>query len=702
MAFSYSWGTLKPQTRRSITRDFLRTCMQVIHLAIVFALLPLLGFGQPTIIATVPALNATTTSRTSSVQAVFNQPLAAGSTAAMKVYSAQRGGLRSRGSTVAVVSGSLLSFTPPASLPWLPGETIYTTITTSARSATGSLVKAQVRQFTTAVGGTGRGKFTSPTRGAELAVGAYPYRIATGDVDGDGDLDFLTANSDSRGTVSVRLNDGQGNFSSPASNAEPAVGNNPYDLVLGDVDGDGDLDLLTANYNTQGTVSVRLNDGYGSFTAPPVNAEPTVGNNPYSVKLGDVDGDGDLDLFTANYTNNGTVSVRLNDGQGNFTASTPTAEVTVSPTPISVTLGDVDGDGDLDILTANYSTNTANVRFNDGQGVFTAPPTNTSVGSYAYYITLGDIDGDGDLDLLTANGSNTVSVRFNNGQGTFTAPSKNAELAVDLGPTSLALGDIDGDGDLDLLSSDSGSNKVSLCLNDGQGVFTPQASPAEPIVGSLPTSVVLSDLDGDGDLDLLTANAEEKGTVSIRLNNPLVPLPVELVRFTATNHSLGVTLAWATASELNSARFEVERSADGVAFTTVATIIAAGTSTLAHTYSFLDTQLPLGTASVYYRLRQLDLNGTIHYSPVRSVTRGDISRLPQLLVYPNPAHEAVQVQLVGLITTVPLEIYDRLGRVIYTQPASALGSETHLVLPSMASGLYLLRWGELTKRLVVE
>jgi len=362
-----------------------------------------------------------------------------------------------------------------------------------------------------------------------------------GDVDGDGDLDLLAATRDN--TVSVRLNDGHGSFSAPATNPNPAVGSTPESVVLGDVDGDGDLDLLTANENSgdlvsvTGTVSVRLNDGHGSFSAPATNPEPAVGPHPQSVVLGDVDGDKDLDLLTANENN--TVSVRLNDGHGSFSAPATNPDPAVNSSghnsPTSVTVGDVDGDGDLDLLTANdYPNGTVSVRLNDGHGSFSAPATNAepAVGSRPNSVVLGDVDGDRDLVLLTTNfNDNTVSVRLNNGHGSFSAPATNPDPAVGNAPISVVVGDVDGDGDLDLLTANyytrtaSAGTTVSVRLNDGHGSFSAPAINPEPAVGSNPSSVVLGDVDGDGDLDLLAANAGST-TVSVRLNQPTVPLPV--------------------------------------------------------------------------------------------------------------------------------------------------------------------------------
>ncbi|GAB4020025.1 FG-GAP-like repeat-containing protein [Spirosoma koreense] len=464
-----------------------------------------------------PARNARSASANANVVLTFAQPLSnnAATLGGVRVFSAQRGGLLRNGQGgSASVSGSTLNFNP--SLNFKPGETVYVTSTTAIQGTGGDrLDRGQVYGFTTGVGGTGRGNFTAPAINPELGVGDYPQNVAVGDVDGDGDLDLLCANQYSN-SVSVRLNNGSGNFIAPAINPELGVRNYPQGVALGDVDGDGDLDLLCAN-SFSDNVSVRLNDGTGNFTPPAINPEFGVGGTPYSVALGDVDGDGDLDVVTANYNGN-TVSVRLNDGGGNFTAPAVNPEPGVGNYPQSVALGDVDGDGDLDLVTANSFSDNVSVRLNDGTGNFTPPAITPEivVGSNPVSVALGDVDGDGDLDLLTANGSSTVSVRLNNGLGNFTAPAINPEPGVGNYPSSVALGDVDGDGDLDLLTA-NGSSTVSVRLNNGSGNFIPPAINPEPGVGSGPYSVALGDVDGDGDLDLLTANSNS-ASVSVRLN----------------------------------------------------------------------------------------------------------------------------------------------------------------------------------------
>ncbi|MFN0057252.1 MAG: FG-GAP-like repeat-containing protein [Planctomycetota bacterium] len=141
--------------------------------------------------------------------------------------------------------------------------------------------------------------------GPQFDVGVFPFSVTVGDVDGDGDLDALTANPDSE-TMSVLLGNGDGTF---AAQAQYGVGAGPFSVTVGDVDGDGDLDALAANSGSDSTtISVLFGNGDGTFAA---QAQYGVGANPRSVTVGDVDGDGDLDALTANVDSN-TISVLLN------------------------------------------------------------------------------------------------------------------------------------------------------------------------------------------------------------------------------------------------------------------------------------------------------------------------------------------------------------------------------------------------------
>ena len=476
----------------------------------------------PTLTALTPASNARAVPRNASVVATFSQPLTAASATALKVFSSQRGGLRGGGT--ATVAGNRLSFAPTA-YDFRPGETVQYTLTTGAASSGGNLAAAQVGRFTAAAG-AGTGLFAG---GSDLVLSTTSFNtthgVALGDVDGDGDLDIAAANDNrsntANSTVSIALNGGRGTFG-PGQNVP--VNGRPFAVVLGDVDGDGDLDLLTANNRDPGTVSVRLNNGTGTFSG---TQDVAVDRFAHSLALGDVDGDGDLDLVTAN--NFGmplsgpaaTASVRLNNGAGVFGG---TQNVVVGMGARSVMLGDLDNDGDLDFATANSYANTVSICLNNGSGTF-ASTQSVAVGREPYGLALGDVDGDGDLDLATANYANiglgTASVRLNSGAATFGGAQ---EVTLNgSGPVMVVLGDVDGDADLDLLTADGNTfNTVSVRLNGGTGTFG--GSQSVPLAaGALPYDLALGDVDGDGDLDFVAANYYILG-VSVRLNGGSGPL----------------------------------------------------------------------------------------------------------------------------------------------------------------------------------
>ena len=167
--------------------------------------------------------------------------------------------------------------------------------------------------------------------------------------------------------MSVLLGDGAGGF---ASQTRFSVGNNPQSVALGDLNGDGSPDIVTANSsNFNGDVSVLLGDGAGGFAT---QTRFSVGNGPWSVALGDVNGDGSPDIVTANSSNSSDVSVLLGDGAGGFASQT---RFSVGNNPQSVVLGDVNGDGSPDIVTANFFSNDVSVLLGDGAGGFATANT---------------------------------------------------------------------------------------------------------------------------------------------------------------------------------------------------------------------------------------------------------------------------------------------------------------------------------------
>lgn len=175
------------------------------------------------------------------------------------------------------------------------------------------------------------------------------------------------------------------------------------------------------------------------------------------------------------------------------------------------------------------------------------------------------------------------------------------------------------------------------------------------------------------------------------------PLPVTLLDFTAQTQGSAVALAWHTASEVNAARFEVERSLDGSSFTTLSSVAARGTSTAASAYASRDAALPAGASQLYYRLRQVDQDGTATYSPVRTVA---LAAAGGLALFPNPAHTTAT--LTGAQPGTAVQLLDALGRTVATTTADAAGVATLRLPAGLPTGVYVVRAGPQALRLLVQ
>ena len=245
----------------------------------------------------------------------------------------------------------------------------------------------------------------------DYPTGPVPLSVAIGDLNGDGSRDLAIANfvvSDVNivsvpGTVSVLLNSGDGGFQ---PKVDYPTGRRPQEVVIGDLTGDGKPDLATGNRSD--TVSVLANNGNGTFESP---VDHRAGSGPRAIAIGDLSGDGRLDLATANTNHNvNTVSVLINRGRGTFRAK---RDYRAGNGPFSVAIGDVDGDGSRDLAAADVSGNGVSVFVNKGNGSF-LPRRDYRTGREPWSVAIADLTGDGRRDLATANhGANSVSVLAN-------------------------------------------------------------------------------------------------------------------------------------------------------------------------------------------------------------------------------------------------------------------------------------------------
>ena len=338
--------------------------------------------------------------------------------------------------------------------------------------------------------------------------------VALGDLDGDGDLDVFTANGRHEGLEPNRVwvNDGTGRF---RDSGQRVGKNNSRTAALDDLDGDGDLDVLLCNVWSPPMCEVVENDGNGRLSSRQWLVEVDDAGKwwsygRWSAAAGDLDGDGDLDVLSVNccgprdITAGGVTRaihphnlVWLNDGEGNLADSGQRLGTRDS---YAVALGDVDGDGDLDAFVVNGQgpgPDRANaVWLNDGSGQFAdsaAVDASYNLGD-SRAVALGDVDGDGDLDAYVRN-IGPDRVWLNSGTGSF---SDSGQALDDAWTEAVWLADVDGDGDLDAFFENR--RGVRAWLNDGAGRFEPSRHALRRV---LARAVALGDVDGDGDLDVV-------------------------------------------------------------------------------------------------------------------------------------------------------------------------------------------------------
>ncbi len=318
--------------------------------------------------------------------------------------------------------------------------------------------------------------------------------IALADFDADGDPDLVEGRS---GGLPDRVwfNDGIGFFD---DSGMVLLARSTYGAVLGDHDSDGDLDLFTASLN-QSSASYRnsLSAAPGGFDLVDSGQDLRNNTNPafnitLDAALVDFDLDGQLDYLNGAAPNGGARKWS-NDGTGVFILGAQFGTPGVSADAVAA--ADLDGDSDPDLLIGRSGTSTLVFR-NDGGGMFTAIGTiATSIS--ATRLRLGDLDGDGDRDLVSDAGSVT-RVFLNNGSGVFTDTGQSIGSFPAAG---IALGDLDGDGDRDLVIGRSGAGN-RVYTNNGSAIFTDSA---QSLGTGTTRDVELADLEGDGDLDLVEA-----------------------------------------------------------------------------------------------------------------------------------------------------------------------------------------------------
>jgi FG-GAP-like repeat/HYR domain len=278
-----------------------------------------------------------------------------------------------------------------------------------------------------------------------------------------------------------------------------------------DLNGDGFSDIVSASQNGD-NFSVLLARGDGTFSSPtayPVGANPGVNlAGPMDIQVADVNGDGHPDVVTADWRGTfipGSISVFLGRGDGTFA---PPAKFATDVEPVSVALGDVNGDGFLDAVTANFRASSVSLLLGNGDGTFRPQTVLPEYYPAVSAVALADMNNDGRQDLV-AEVQSAIYVSLGRGDGSFSTPTRIAATTGYFGDVEVA--DLNGDGNRDVVVPGEFADLVSVLLGHGDGSFAPAVTYPTG-AGTYPVAVIAVDFDGDGVLDLATANANSSMT----------------------------------------------------------------------------------------------------------------------------------------------------------------------------------------------
>lgn len=331
------------------------------------------------------------------------------------------------------------------------------------------------------------------------------YSVFAADVDGDGDVDALSA-SYLDSTVAWYANDGTGGTWTP--HVITSAASTALSVVAADVNGDGRMDVLSASYSDNKIAWYDNTTGDGSTWSPHVISTSAAHAN--SVFTADLDGDGDLDALSASSADNKVAWYENTSGDGSTWS--PHVISTSAARAKAVFAADVDADGDMDALSASrVDTKIAWYENTSGDGSTWTTHTITTGAGGAEFVFAADVDGDGDVDALSANSSaNTVDwYRNDTIHRSGALPTEDLIQAWNYNGSNVVAADIDGDGDPDAVTQYEGSSSymngtINWFANDGTGQTWTFHTVAQSM--NRPYDIFPADVDGDGDTDILSAS----------------------------------------------------------------------------------------------------------------------------------------------------------------------------------------------------
>ncbi len=436
---------------------------------------------------------------------------------------------------VSAATATSLTVTVPAGATYLP-----ITVTVN------NLIAASSKPFMVTFAGGGT-VFNGSSFSAKIdsAVGSAPESVTVSDIDGDGKSDIIVTNQNGN-TISILRNTSIGvkNISF-ATKVDISTSTFPLGGCATDLDGDGKPDLVIVSHNGNKVGVFRNTSTVGNISMAS-EIDYATGSSPYSVAVGDLDGDGKPDLAVCNSSSH-TISVYLNTSTVGNLSFTNKIDYTVSGYVVGVAIGDMDGDGKLDIIATNNSPYTVSVLRNTSSGngnISFASYKDFATESGSYCTVIGDLDGDGKLDLVVTNESaGTLSVLKNNstvGNVSFTTKVDYAAQSGGL-PSYLCLTDMEGDGKLDIATVSGFAttfSSVSLFRNNSNIGAISFETPVNYTSSAGAFNIYTGDLDGDGKPDIISASSSVN-SVSIFRNQIGEPV---ITSFTPSSAAAGTSV----------------------------------------------------------------------------------------------------------------------------------------------------------------
>jgi hypothetical protein len=487
--------------------------------AILAALLaPVAGLaGQPDVVSTSPVRHTMAPANTA-ISITFDEPLLTSSITAssLRVFGRETG--TASGAITFSNGDATLTFTP--SRAFSAGERVLVNLSHDVRAADSTPLRSAgyAFEFTIQSAPSNRVFQTidvmSNRSGGPGGPQTRIYGALQADLDGDGWIDLATVNEVSADLrVFMNRDDGSGLFEQPFLAPVP-IGVESSPNEPGDFDNDGRMDIVVSAADGGGVWIVR-GSGNGTFGS---SQTVLTGTEPHGVVVLDVDGDGDMDVVDG-VVGDDRLALLINDGTGTFGA--PTFFAAGCSGPWGLASGDMNNDGIVDLVAGCVNDQRAAVSLGNGDGTFTAQPSQDA-GGPPWQTTLGDVDGDGNLDVTLANAFTADGGALLRGHGDGTLGAKETVPMPGHTPAT-DLADLDGDGDLDWVLSSYGGGVWRIYVNDGAGNFSFDQDIPAP---SNPSCAVALDFDNDGDIDLaLSDEIDDTVTLVQNTNGPSALCP---------------------------------------------------------------------------------------------------------------------------------------------------------------------------------